>query len=455
MNKKILLISAVLVSATLAACGGSSSEKTQEQEGNQAPVVVLAETDVSVEIGASVTLDASASTDAESDALSFSWTGLDAVVGVTASSVTLDELAVGEYSVTVSVSDGDKTSSATVNITVQGPQVVEVSGLATGTTSAPVRVYYDLDSATELLLTEQEAEQDQEWDVAFERTKIFLNRYAETPVEVYFTGNTEEFYDESGAVVVDKFVSATATSELDAFIAETGVAPVDATFNSDIVKNAIEGFYNYDFISHTTSANDQAYFIVSSDTAYSKFRVKSLVQNGFGIDSLTLGVAHQTAVSEEFSSELDLAVDATACDGDIYIDFANNTLVAADADWDISIPCAAGLASYSINIADDALSLNDDVSALVGVAAESARYYDWVENEYEVRAIAEYGAGNKKYGWAEYGVNGGHVMWPNFATFIIKTAEGQYKFQVVGYYDAETGASGVFTIRHQKVIITE
>lgn len=453
MNKQYSILGAFVLSAVLSACGGSS-EKSAPEELNQAPVVVFTEAAITVEVGDSVTVDASASSDAEGAALSYSWSGLDSVLEETSDQVTLEGLAIGEYELTVTVSDGEKTSTASATISVTGPAVIEVSDLNTGTTAEPVMVYYDLDTATELLLTEAEAETNQEWDIAFKRTKIFLNRYAATPVTTYFTENTTDFYDDEGNVVVDRFVNATASTELDAFVAASGATPADASFNGDAVKNAIEGFYTYNFASHSTAANPEAYFIVSSDSTYSQFRVTSLIQNGFGVDNYVLEISNQASDSDSFSNTTSLPIDATDCVGDIYVDLATQTIANEGDAWDLRIPCADGLASHEIHIASDAKALSGEYGKLSGVVAASVPYYPWVENEYEVRAIAEYGDANSRYGWAEYGVNGGHVMWPNFAIYIIKTDVGLYKFQVTGYYDAQ-GVSGSFSIRHQKVLVSE
>ncbi|WP_295802229.1 S8 family serine peptidase, partial [uncultured Microbulbifer sp.] len=87
---------------------------------NDAPVAAVANASITVEEGTDVVLDASPSTDPEGDTLSFNWaqtSGSDVALGDTAV-VTLAQLAAGEYSFEVTVSDGMEESTATVTVTV-------------------------------------------------------------------------------------------------------------------------------------------------------------------------------------------------------------------------------------------------------------------------------------------------------------------------------------------------
>jgi len=94
--------------------------------GNTAPVA-RAGTSRTVAPGTVVALDASASSDADGDTLSFAWTltrpaGSSAVLsgGTTATPGFTADVA-GSYTATVTVSDGQASSSASVTITAQAP----------------------------------------------------------------------------------------------------------------------------------------------------------------------------------------------------------------------------------------------------------------------------------------------------------------------------------------------
>ena len=457
MKPKVHFTSKVIKTSLFTLCGlwltGCGGDDDNNSGGNQAPEVVLAESNISVEFGQTVSLDASGSSDPEGEALTFSWTGEGGTIsGADSSEVTIVDLAVGTYSYTVTVSDGENASTATASVEVTGPQVQTVTKLDTGTMQEPNYVYFDLDANEELLLTEEEAQANSDWDIAFRRTSVYLNQYAETPVTLYFTGNTDDFYDDEGDALVERFINATGETELAAFEAYSGEVPAEAQFHSDSTESVINGFYIYDINTHTVSANDAAYFVVDSDNAYAKFRATSMVQDGFGMASITLGVATQSGEETSFSAEQSLEVDATGCAADIYIDLATQSVVEASGDWDLSIPCSNALAGFEINIADDATALNESDAEIAGVDAELAPYWGWETNTVEILAIKQYGPASSNYGWAEYGVNGGHLMWPNFATYVIQTEQARYKFQILNYYDVDDSASGSYTIRYQKIL---
>ncbi len=449
MCKLIYSFLPVSLFSVLTACGGGGGGSSSE-EVNTAPTVSLAEAEITASSTDTITLDASASSDDDGDTLTFSWDG--SVDTPTASVTTVSGLAIGEHSFTVTVSDGEDESTATVVVTIEAAPIFEASNLSTGTRTEPMFAYYDLDNDEVLTLTESEAAENDDWDIAFNRTKVYLNSSAAIPTSLYFLGNTDEFYDvTTGEPVLDRFLNATAESELAAFEALDPSIPDDSEFNTDETVNAIEGWYNYDFVSHTVSAADDQFFIVDSDGAMTKFNVSDMAQNGMGLDSITLMVAYQASGQEVFADDQSLTLMASDCDGDsVYIDFYTNTVVTSTEGWDLSIACVNGLIGFEINIADDALAMNDqDQTDQVGIPAEN--FFTWVPNVDTVLAYVEYGDDRSSYGWGEYGLNGGFLLWQNFAAYIIKTDTDYYKFQITSYYDSSTLASGAYSFRYQKL----
>ncbi len=122
--RKLALL--LLLTLPLAACGSDDDDGTGPS-GNTDPVAMLTTSHQSVPAGDNhqtiVTLDASGSTDADGDPLTFSWTvpGGDFENGTSSSDATIQVSFPGAapYTVTVTVSDGNGGSdSASTTITV-------------------------------------------------------------------------------------------------------------------------------------------------------------------------------------------------------------------------------------------------------------------------------------------------------------------------------------------------
>ncbi|MCP4948565.1 MAG: hypothetical protein GY923_13790, partial [Aestuariibacter sp.] len=206
---------------------------------------------------------------------------------------------------------------------------------STGSTSEPVTVYFDLDTQSTVELTDEEAATDTTWDIAFRRTKVWLNTAQETPVSVYFTGNNADFYDADGNPIADMFTTATADSELDDYTAITlaDVPEADA-FSSDEAAAVVgTSFYNYDMTTHVVTAADDVYYIVYSDSNYTKFRVTDIQTTGREIGEITFEIAHQSVLDgqSEFATAQTLTLQTEACTDDTYVDFDTQT-TATEAD---------------------------------------------------------------------------------------------------------------------------
>ena len=332
--------------------------------------------------------------------------------------------------------------------------VVERVNLDTGTVREPAFAYYDIDTAAVLELTEVEAETNMEWDIAFRRTDIYLNSNAVPAVSLLFLENTDEFYDvNTGDPDVNRFTNATADSELSFFEDLTFSTTDSDVFNTDSEEAVISDFYIYDPTTNTVSANSERNFIVDSDAAYSKVRITELVQNGFGLDSMTLAISYQSLTDTAFGDEQTLLVESTQCSGGVYIDIDTNSVVDVDADWDLEVPCSEeGLLEVEINISEDALAINDQgIAQSDAIDPAAAAFLPWNSNSVAILAYMAYGDSRSGQGWGEYNLTDSNLLWPNFASYLIRTPEGLYKFQVTNYYNTETSASGSYSIRHQAV----
>jgi hypothetical protein len=313
---------------------------------------------------------------------------------------------------------------------------------STGTTSEPVAVYFDLDTQSQVTLTEEEAASDTQWDIGFKRTSVFLNTHQETPVSLYFTGNNADFFDDEGNAIADSFLNATVDSELDDYLAvTTGDIPEDADFSTDSETQVIGStFYNYDSTTHVVSAADDVYYIVSSDDNYTKFNVTDIVTEGYGLGEISLNVMHQSVLDgqTEFAEAITVTANLVGCTEPVYIDFDLQQAVTADDAWDITIPCSEGTGEFAINLADDALVLRTDADTYTGVDEAAAAYYGFSSETVSEYAIAE----NNWY----YYDSTTHLLYSQFGVYLIKVGETVFKMQITSYYDEE-GTSGSYSFR--------
>ncbi len=347
---------------------------------------------------------------------------------------TPDEVTDGSGDSDAGSSDGENEEG-----TIYGP-------FSTGSTSEPVAVYFDLDTQTQLTLTEEEAATDTTWDIGFKRTNVFLNTNQETAVSLYFTGNNSDFYDDTGAPVPDLFLNASADSELDDYLAVTqSDIPEAEAFSTDTETQVIgDTFYNYDFTTHVVTPNEETYYIVFSDSNYTKFHVTDIVTEGRGIGEITLGVMHQSVLDGQttFAEEVALVVDAVGCSGSVYIDFDIQQVVTQADGWDLSIPCADGAGEFTLSIADDATVLRTDAETYDGVDTEAAQFYGFSEE-----TVSEYAMSSNN--WYFYDSTS-HLLYSQFGVYLIQAGDTTYKLQITSYYDEE-GTSGAYSFRADPV----
>ncbi|GAC33188.1 HmuY family protein [Paraglaciecola polaris] len=326
-----------------------------------------------------------------------------------------------------------------------------VGPFSTGTTSEPVRVYFDLDAGEVLELTDEEAADNSVWDIAFQRTKVYLNTQSENSVGAFFTDVNSEFFAANGAAVVDSFLNADADSELDDYLAiSTTDIPEDDSFVGDTQESVIGAkFYDYDITTHVVSANDDRYFIVDSDDVYSKFRVTDLTTQGRTMSSITFGVAVQDTLAgdTEFGAESALTINTADCTENLYIDFDLGAALSATDAWDISLACTTiddiTGAEFDIHIAEDATALVDEDNTYAAIDSEAAQYYGFTSDVTQQLAF-------DINPWYQYNLNAGHLLWSQYGVYLVKTNTSTFKVQITSYYD-EAGTSGNYSFRFDEL----
>lgn len=338
---------------------------------------------------------------------------------------------------------GDDTDGDSVNTgegTVFGP-------FSTGSSSEPVPVYFDLDTQTQVSLTEEQAATDTTWDIAFRRTSVFVNTHQETPVSLYFTGNNADFYDDSGEPIAEKFLNATPDSELEDYLAVTAEdIPQTDAFTTDSESQVLgDSFYHYDMTTHVVSPANEVFYIVSSDSNYTKFHVTDIVTEGRGLGEITLEVMHQSALDgqSEFAQPVEITLNAVGCADPLYVDFDLQEAVTEADNWDIQIPCGDGAAEFAIHLADDATVLRTDGETHAGIDPEAAPYYGFSED-----SVTEYAFDASP--WYFYDATT-HLLHSQFGVYLIQAADATFKLQITSYYD-DAGTSGSYSFRTDELV---
>ena len=339
-------------------------------------------------------------------------------------------------------SSDDKTEEVTQG-EIYGPY-------STGSISESSFVYFDLDTGATVDLTAEQAATDTVWDIAFKRTSVVLNaNNADAPVSVYDTGNNADFWDADGKAVVASFTAATPDSELQDYLDVTAenIPSDDTMFTNDVTESILAGFYNYDFTTHAVTAAADKFYVVKHGETFSKFNVSSLVQDSMVASEITLNIAY------DFGEATELALNADAECGDashVYVDFATLSAVAADATYDVAIPCVEGDGfDYELVLADSATAYQDFANTIADAdtASTYSSYGYFKTNEYTISAFSD-------LNWYAYGIEGNHKLWSKYGVYIVKSGDKHFKFQVTSYYDAD-GNSGNYSFRADELVAAQ
>jgi hypothetical protein len=324
----------------------------------------------------------------------------------------------------------DKNTEDTVD---KGTEEPDTYTSVKGVDAASAYAYYDLDTNTQLELTDEQAQSNTQWDIAFYSTNIILNGNASGPGEVkaFFTGNNADFYDASGAAIIEKFTTATPAGELDDFLSVTEYA-ADTSFVDDQLNTVFgSAFYNYNHTSHEVTANDEQYYLLKSGDTYYKVRVVSTSNLDGGVagqvlTEFTIGYQEKAVDDQTFSAEV--TVQVAQCDTQHYIDFSANSEVAAEGPWDITILCD-----------EYAIQLGGDVEAYAFIGDETADNAVIASPDESLESDEFSAVFKHQFPWYKYNLEGNHKIWSQYGVYLVQTPVATYKLQVTSYYNLIEG----------------
>jgi hypothetical protein len=317
--------------------------------------------------------------------------------------------------------------------------------------AASETVYLNLETGA--LVEESDA-----WHIAANRLAFELNGGASGSGKV---GGTlavaqEDFYEDSGEPNVSVFTNATENSEEEHLL---GIFQEPDAWQQDAFASAFGSSDTWSHYDHDTGLitekDDVGYLVRSAEgDSYARMRVVDFsfpTREGNGIDSFTFEFDVQAADETQFSSEPVVFEAPADFDGmQACYDFDAAAVVDCGTSevWDV-------LVGFSGR--DWFLKTNSGTSGSgQGGASDPMGWDELADNDadpgydriYSPDSTGGVFADNT---WYAYSLNGGHKIWPNFRTFLIKSdiedpESTVWALQIVGYYD-ESGNSGQPTVR--------
>ena len=297
-------------------------------------------------------------------------------------------------------------------------------------------VAFDDGVATEVSVAESST--SGEWDMAFNATRVMLNGGAAGP------GDVRGFCICQNAGATNAQVMAmTPSSELADFEQVTNPEPPqDAGWTLESFVAAVEGWYEYDFGTHTVAAAPGNVFAVrtASGTSFAKLRVIDIAgatQTHAG--TVTMEYAWQPAAGAAFAATDTVELDASIGER---LDLETGAVSTTTGDWDLA------LEGWDIRLNGGVSGSGSAGAYLTGDA------FDEVLDAGEAPAGAfstdAYAGVFGEHPWYRYNLDGAHSIFPTFEVYLIDTGDAVYKVQLTGYY-ATTGEPRRITFRYEQL----
>ena len=291
-------------------------------------------------------------------------------------------------------------------------------------------------SASELTLAD--AGSNPLWDIAFNATSVRLNGGASGP------GGVTGYCLCRTAKDTASLRAMTAANQLAAFNAVTAAdVPADSAFKSDALAPAISGWWSYNPIAHTVTANSGRLFLVrtADGNSWAKLRVISIAnatQTTAG--TVTIEYAVQSAKGAALGGTQTATFDVPAS-GSVTFDLQTGAV--GSAGWDISF------SGYDIRV-NGGVSGSGSAAALA-MDAPFASVTDPSAPPATTFRTDGFGGVFEAQRWYRYNITGSdNQIWPTFDVYLIKRGSQVFKLQLINYYGAN-GEARQITLRYAKV----
>jgi hypothetical protein len=318
-----------------------------------------------------------------------------------------------------------------------GPETPEVRTLTVDASQGWVFVAFDGDAAEVVEVSDPKTSTD--WDMAFQATSVMLNGGAAGP-----GGVTGYCVCQNADATDAEIVAMTPASELADFEAVTAsdIPSDESAWESDALAPAIDGWYRYDFATHTVSAAAENVWMLrtASGSAYAKFHVTAIegaTKENAG--RVTVEFAVQPSAGAPFGPTQELVVDVSS--GPAYLDLETASLVTADAEWDLWFE------GWTIRV-NGGVSGSGKAGAVL-----SGMTFDEVTDASGMGALYKgdaFGGVFVAHPWYRYNLQGNHQIWPTYDVYLIRRGDSVYKVQLIGYY-GPAGEPRRVTFRYARV----
>lgn len=301
--------------------------------------------------------------------------------------------------------------------------------------------FLSLDQATEVTV-------EDDWDLAFNGTSVRVNPERAASA---LLAEQSEFYDADGDPLANIFTNATANSEQEHLFARYDMSSV--TFEAEATDAALgrdgENFYDYNFMTHVVSANDDAWWIVRSaeGSSFAKLNVTDVSYADSAL-SLTADFYVQANGDSTYSSTAETWTETVADGEENCFDFDSGTSVdcSSSLDWDLKLK----VDGHSFLILTNGGVSGSGQAGILESMTEAEAELETDGTAFNSRAFLQDKGDNAitQHAWYAYNLLNGHGIWPNFRVYGIKNLETEdvTLVQLVNYYNAADAARHI-TVR--------
>lgn len=293
--------------------------------------------------------------------------------------------------------------------------------------------FLSLDQAAEVTVND-------DWDLAFNGTSVRVNPEYSASVML---AEQAEFYDADGDPLANIFTNATANSEQGHLLASYDLSSV--TFETETIDAVLgrdgDNFYDYNFMTHIVSANNDAWWVVRSaeGDSFAKLNVTDVsLDNATGSLSLTADFFVQAGGDSTYATTA-ITWTTTVADGETdCFDFDSEASVGCSLSegWDLKLK----VDGRSLMVLTNGGVSGSGEAGIVGSMTKAEVDLEMDGTALNSRAFAQDKGDNAitRNPWYAYDLLNGHGIWPNFRVYGIQNLETESVMlvQIVNYYDA-------------------